>query len=349
MADREEVKEEQTEEVVEHSLDELRQRNRDRLHQFRQAARNRGVGYRCPNFPMFDEYMEGLGKGMYLIAGESNTGKTALTSALGWDFMAHPDNHLYLVFVTLDDTADDVFPRIIAANQDIPIAVASKPVMFEQRRDEGDSEVIKIDNWLQKGEEGFQQLEELGEKFTILDGNDVSCGEEILERCKDIKTLVQEEDRHANIIVVIDSLMDIEWRDKHFKSDKELNDYTARQIKKWAVEILNCPIFGTLHLRKIDQNRRPTIADVKESGRYAYEASFLGLVHNDVGRNKESATICTRDERGTVTPVIELNWAKNKVSSYKGMTYQTFVTNHSKVKECPRSVAERFDHLIYSN
>lgn len=349
MADIDNKKQEEATEEVEHSLEELRQRNRDRLHQFMQKARNRGAGYRCPHFPLFDQHMEGLESGMFLFAGESNAGKSALTMALSWDYMANPDNHLYLVFITLDDTADDVYPRIIAMNQDIPISVASKPVMYEQRRDAEDSSIVTIDNWLQKGEAGIRQLEELGEKFTVLDGNDISCGEEILEKCLDIKTLVQEEDRNANIIVVIDSLMDIEWRDKHFKSDKELNDYTARQIKKWSVEILDCPIFGTVHLRKIDQNRRPTVADVKESGRYIYEASFLGLVHNDVGRNKESATICIRNESGAAIPVIELNWAKNKKSSYKGMTYQTFVTDHSRVQECSQTISERFDHLIYSN
>lgn len=348
MADEAEVKQEE-EVQEEHNLEELRQRNIARLQQFRQKARNRGAGYRCPGFPMFDKNMEGLESGMFLFAGESNMGKTAVSAALAWDYMANPDNHLYLVFITLDDSADDVFPRIIAMNQDIPISVSSKPVMYEQRRDEGDAEIVKIDNWLQKGEAGLQQLEALGEKFTLLDGSDITCGEDILTKCMDIKALIKEEDRHANLIVVIDSGMDIEWRDKSFKSDKELNDYTARQIKKWSVEILDCPIFVTLHLRKIEQNRRPTVADIKESGRWVYEASWLGLVHNDVSRNKQSATICLRDEQNVVTPVIELNWAKNKKSSYKGNTYQTFVTNHSLVKECPESVATRFDHLIYSN
>ena len=120
-------------------------------------------------------------------------------------------------------------------------------------------------------------------------------------------------------------------------------------MKKWAVEVLDCPIFGSLHLRKIEQNRRPTIADVKESGRYAYEASVLFLVHNDVSRNKQAASICMRnDESDELIPVIELDWAKNKKSSFKGRTYQSFITNMSKVTECSKEVSDRFDNLIYS-
>lgn len=345
-----EVKEEAAqEEIVQHDLSELRIRNQNRIRQFQRKAHSRGTGYHCPSFPMFDRYMEGLQSGLFMFAGESNMGKSAFCLSLSWDYMANPDNHLYLIYFSLDDCADDIFPRVISMNQDIPISVSSKPAIYEQKRDMGDDNVAVYDGWLKKGEAGIQQLLDLGEKFTLLDGTDITCGEEILEKCKDIKALIRTEDRHANILVVIDSLMDIDWRDKHFKSDKELNDYTAKQVKKWAVEILDCPIFGTLHLRKIEQNRRPTIADVKESGRYAYEASFLGLIHNDVSRNKQSATICVRDEQGEATPVIELNWAKNKVSSYKGTTFQTFVTNHSFVKECPEEVADRFSRLIYSN
>ena len=346
MADKEELTAEEREE---HTLEELREKNRNRIEKFKRKALQRGTGYRCPNFPLFDKYMEGLESGLFMIAGESNSGKSALAMSLSWDYMANPDNNLYLVYFSLDDSADDIFPRIVAMNKDIPISVTSKPTIYLNKRDEGDSSAIVYDEYLHKSEEGLNELEDLGEKFTLLDGSDITCGEEILEACKDIRALVRTRDRNANIIVVIDSLMDIAWRDKTFKSDKELNDYTAKQIKKWAVEILDCPIFGTLHLRKIDQNRRPTIADVKESGRYAYEASFLGLVHNDVSRNKQAATICLRDEDDNITPVIELNWAKNKKSSYKGMTYQTFVTNHSLVRECPEETCERFAHLIYQN
>jgi len=332
-----------------HTLEELRKRNQDRFYQFEEKARARGTGYHCPNFPMFDRAMEGLQSGLFMFAGESNHGKTNLVMALSWDYMMHEANNLYLVFFTLDDTADDIYPRIIAMNKDIPISVSSKPVLYENKRDCGDDSVVQIDEWLEKGAEGAQEILDLGEKFTLLDGADVTYGEEILEKCKDIKTLIRVKNRKANIIVVIDSLMDIQWRDKTFRSDKELNDYTAQQVKKWAVEILDCPIFATLHLRKIEQNRRPNVADVKESGRYIYEASFLGLVHNDVSRNKQSASIYVLDENEEKTPVIELNWAKNKVSSFKGMTYQTFITNNSRVVECPEEISERFDRLIYSS
>lgn len=360
MPDREEVKEilnsreekeeeGEKEEPVLHDIKWLREQNQERVREFQNKARARGEGYHCPHFPRFDKNIEGLTSGLYMFAGQSNHGKSAFALSLAWDYMSCPENRLYLVYFSLDDTANDIYPRVISMNEDIPISVASKPVMYEHKRDNDYMNAEYYTELLNKGQAGAEQLIELGEKFTLLDGTDIACGEDILVKCQQIKTAIRTEDRRANIIVVIDSLMDIEWRDKSFKSDKELNDYTAKQIKKWSVEILDCPIFGTLHLRKIDQNRRPMISDVKESGRYAYEASFLGLIHNDVSCNKQAATICIRDEEDNITPVIELNWAKNKISSFKGTTYHTFVTNHSLVRECPEDVAERFDRLIYAS
>ena len=231
-----------------------------------------------------------------MFARQSNHGKSAFALSLAWDYMSCPENRLYLIYFSLDDTANDIYPRIISMNEDIPISVASKPVMYEHKRDDDYMNAEYYTELLNKGQAGAEQLIELGEKFTLLDGTDITCGEDILVKCEQIKTAIRTEDRRANIIVVIDSLMDIEWRDKSFKSDKELNDYTAKQIKKWSVEILDCPIFGTLHLRKIDQNRRPMISDVKESGRYAYEASFLGLIHNDVSCNKHVRLVSTDGE-----------------------------------------------------
>lgn len=331
-----------------HTLEELKLQNQARIEAFKRKARNRGQGYRCPNFPMFDSSMEGLESGLFMFAGESNHGKSAFCLSLAWDYMANANNHLYLIYFSLDDSADDLYPRIIAMNQGIPISVTSKPVMYENRIYSGDGDAGTYRDWLSKSNEGLKNLSDLGAKFTMFDGSDISCGEEILEKCLDIKTLIRMEDRQANILVVIDSLMDIEWRDKRFKSDKELNDYTAKQIKRWSVEVLDCPIFGTLHLRKVEQNRRPTIADVKESGRYAYEASFLGIIYNDVSRNKESAQIFGLDEAGNHTPIIELDWAKNKKSSFKGITYNTFIPNHSRVIECNEETANRFNHIIYT-
>ena len=46
--------------------------------QFDQQCWNKGNGYSCPNFPEFERRIEGLEQGLYLFAGESNSGNCVL-------------------------------------------------------------------------------------------------------------------------------------------------------------------------------------------------------------------------------------------------------------------------------
>lgn len=46
--------------------------------QFDQQCWHKGNGYSCPNFPEFERRIEGLELGLYLFAGESNSGNCVL-------------------------------------------------------------------------------------------------------------------------------------------------------------------------------------------------------------------------------------------------------------------------------
>lgn len=321
---------------------------------FNSRAWNKGTGYLTRNFPRFNDCMEGLDAGLYMFAGESNSGKSAFVSSLMWDYVTNEDNNLFGIYFSLDDNAEDLIPRFIAQAQDIPISVVSKPQRWADQATDNNILSRKAEEYLAKREEGIEMMKSMNRKFCIIDSTKVNSGEQMLKMCKNIQALVRSEiNPDANILVVIDSLSDMVFEDVGFRTDKELNDYIARAVKHWAVDILKCPILGTLHLRKIDQNRRPTVADVKESGRYVYEASFLGLIHNDVSRNKQAATIFAdnpeyEEENPGRIPIIELDWAKNKKSSFKGRTFNEFHTNESKVIECSDDEHERINHIFYS-
>ena len=47
---------------------------------------------------MFNDKMEGLEAGLYLFAGESNTGKTCLLTNLLWDYCMNETNKLFGVY-----------------------------------------------------------------------------------------------------------------------------------------------------------------------------------------------------------------------------------------------------------
>lgn len=319
---------------------------------FDNKAWSKGEGYTCPNFPMFNDKMEGLEAGLYLFAGESNTGKTCLLTNLLWDYCMNETNKLFGVYFSLDDSIEEVIPRIISMNKLIPISVSSKPYRYQKRIDAGEENTSIYQEWLQKRTEGLELLRSVNNKFKIEDGTKITCAEQLLDYCQKLQDYIKGLDEEANMIIGIDSLSDLTFPSQNFRSgdDKSLNDYIAKQVKKWAVEILKVPIFGSVHLRKVDQRRRPNIADVKESGRYVYEASAVFVVHNDVSRNGQCASIYyTEPDSSEMLPIIEIQWAKNKKSSFKGRTYCHFVPNFSKVIECTQEETDRFNNLIYSS
>ena len=326
----------------------------DAIDKFDEKAWAKGKGYEAPNFPIFSEYMEGLDEGFFMFAGESNAGKSAVMLNILYDFATYEPNNLFGIYFSLDDTNNEIIPRLIAMNEMIPISVGAKPQRYQEIVDDRPTEdegLIAAD-YLRKRQEGIQHLKDIRDRFKVVDGTTITCGEQILNYCIKLKSYIQAKNPDANIIVGIDSLSDMVFPSQNFggsNRDKQLNDYIAKEVKRWAVEVLNCPIFGSLHLKKFEGTRRPAVSDVKESGRYIYEASLLFLVHNDVSKNRENATIFDRTEASEYKqPVIELDWAKNKKSSYKGITYYHFTTNYSKVTECSKEQMDRFRALSQS-
>lgn len=355
---------------------------------FNEKSWKKGQGYLMPegHFPIFNEKIEGLESGLFLLAGEPNCGKSAAALEITLQYASNPSNKLIGLYFSLDDTSDKIIPRLLAGHAHllgeekpgVPISVFSKPARYLEKlkhinldSDEAAvyysylydditaGGVLAADN-LNEDPDSFETsvryrayswLKETVPYFHLVDGTVIHSGEQLIDFCKTFKNYVQLDmgDTDYNIIVCIDSFSDIFWSDRKFNTDKELNDYTSSRMKTLAVEELQCPVFGTIHLRKVDQNKRPTIADIKESGRWAYEANLIWLLYNDVSRKGEAATIYSiEDDSDFKLPVIEMLWAKNKQSSFKGRTFCYFKTDYSRVWECGKEASDRFSALIYN-
>jgi len=319
-------------------------------------AHKKGHGYTCSHFPIFNKKMEGLEEGLYIFAGESNSGKTAIMTNLLWDFCNNKENKLFGIYYSLDDNTDEVIPRLIAMNQKIPISVGSKPTRYEDflkdNKDAGDPETASLCSiyydYLNKRKIGLEELKKANKQFLILDRQKITSFEQLLDHAKKVQMYVKRFDPENNIIIAIDSLADLVV-DKKFNSDKERIDYVAMRVKQAANIDLKIPIFTSYHVRKLNHLGRPTLDDIKESSRIVYEASVAFLIFNDVSKNKQSAQIYyTNTEDNEKYPIIEMDWAKNKKSSYKGRTYHYFVPDFSSVRECNQECASRFDAIIYT-
>ncbi len=333
----------------EEAWEDIFESTEDDINDFEEHVENKGKGYKSPSFPMLEEKVEGLEAGMYLFAGESNSGKTALMMNLLFDLCTCEENNLFGIYYSLDDSKNEIFPRFIAMDQMIPIGAVSKPKRYQDKIDDLDEKAVEYEEYLDRRKIGIERMRSLKTKLKILDGNNIKSAEQLHNHIGKVKIFLEAEAPEKNLIIAIDALNDIRFEEKRLKPGNELNSEIARTVKGWATEF-GIPIFGSCHLRKINGNRRPVLDDLKESGEYVYEASLTWLVHNEVSKNKQASNIYyNTTESEEKMPILEIDWAKNKKSSFKGRTYCYFLPEMSKLTECDKESSKRFDALIYEN
>lgn len=270
------------------------------------------------------------------------------------DMCTYRPNKLFGVYYSLDDSKQEVIPRIIAMEQQIPIASASKPKRFENMMNECDNDnTILYQSYLEKRQAGLDKLRSEANIFKIEDSNKIKSSTDLRNHMIKMQTYVKSIDSEMNIIVAIDSINDIKLDSKEFgkiESSTKRIEEVAKFVKEMTVE-LDIIIFSSTHLRKLNGNRRPTVDDLKEANTLLYEASVVWLVYNDVSKNKGGAAVYWNDANveGNMGAVIEIDWAKNKKSSYKGRTFNKFMPYYSLCKECNKDESTRYEALIYQS
>ena len=315
---------------------------------FEEACQQEGEGYEAPNFPMWSKKMEGLQNGFYIFAGFSNSGKTALASNLAFDYALNEKNHLFMLYYSLDDSKEDVISRIAAMRGHVPISVIRKPKRYEKKIENGEDGSALYKKQLEARGKILKELKELSRHFMVRDAEEIDCIEKMLNHAKMVKAFLTTHDPEANVIIVIDSLMDIDIDSEKFREERDRNTAISKLVKKYATVDIKCPIFGTAHVRK-NSGKRVQISDLKESGRYEYDARAVFLITNDVSRNGQNAEIYYTDVNDSrKRPVLEIYWAKNKASSFKERTYCYFMPEYSLAREVDAEQTEVFDATIYA-
>lgn len=326
---------------------------------FNEIAWNKKSGYKLPHFPFMQKKLEGLDEGLYLFAAESNAGKTALMTNVLYDACTCEENHLVGLYFSLDDSKQLVIPRIISMIQSIPISASAKPYTYQELYEtlpDSDTNKALYKSYLDKREAGINKLINNANRFQVRDNNDsITSAEDIYRYIQQMVTYVKGMyGDDYNLIVAIDALDDIRFKNEKFQSDTDRHKLIAKTCKDWATEF-HIPVFGSRHLNKIRMDRKPCLDDLKDTSEYVYEATLVFLLYNEVGKKGQSANVYyTRaDQQGLPEnqrekqPVIEVAWAKNKASSYKGKSYCYFVPEFSKMIEVNEQDKVKFDSISY--
>lgn len=321
---------------------------KDDIDEFEEKSWAKGNGYVTPRFPMIHEKLEGIDSGLFLLPAESNAGKSAMMMNILEDLVMHEPNKLFGLYFSLDDSKHEIIPRVIAMREGIRISTVAKPKRAQNMIDENHEESSRLIDELAKREVGLNNLKANSNKMMIVDSTKVHTLDQMKETIERVYNYVKAIDPEMNLAVAIDSIKDIRLDDHYnIKTTNEASDYVAREVKKWTVDF-DIPILSSVHLRKLNGNRRPTLDDLKDSNVLVYEASVIWLLFNDVSKNKQGAKIFHRPE-GTEEklPIIEFDWAKNKKSSYKGRSFCYFAPEMSRASECNADSTRRFNALLY--
>lgn len=282
-------------------------------------------------FPMLDDaFFKGLVPGFYIIAADSNVGKSTLLTQMTHQMLDLNDNICILDF-SLDDPMQDKISRIIGSW----VRMDSNEVKFPKDVDDSVIERRKL---------GVCRLANAKDRYNIYD---VNFGNSI-ERIEEEIETVKEEIGDTQLIVLIDSFHDL-----FIESEPSLTETQKfNKIAQWTADISiknDIILICTAELKKTEKaSNRPTLSDIRESIKIRYESKAIILLYNDVHYNGDSADVyySQKNNPDEKFPVLEVHIVKNKISSWKGRLFYYMWASKGYLKECKIDAVKKYRSLI---
>lgn len=290
-------------------------------------AWNRGTMGLDTGFENLNKSLNGLNTGLILFAGGSNTGKSAVLLQLSSqvakmnNFISelHPKKAFSLYF-SLDDSNNELMPRLIATDQKMPINDVLYPKSIE-----------KHPTSMLKREQGFQNLKDNVRYYAMNDASNGSSIEKIEATIKEYKEqLEMMAPEEYRLVIFIDNFHDITVEAPGYTEDNARFDYISGALNDIAIEF-DSPVVCSAEFRKINALKRPQLDEIKSSGKITYEAKAIILVYNEVGQLEDQSDVyweMTNHQTPEVPrkmPVFEMHVAKNKFTSFKGRHFLRFL------------------------
>lgn len=301
-------------------------------------------------YESLNQAFEGLNTGIILVGGQSNVGKSSfmlqLTTRIAnanRELSARITKKAYCVYFSLDDTNNELIPRLVAIDQQIKINAVSFPKKYEHNKEVMD-----------KRDLGFERLKNNVKYIGMQDANEGSSIEYIVETCRDLKLQLDAMEPNVyTLVIVIDNFHDVDVDAKGYTEDNAKYDYISDKLGKLANE-LDSPIICSAEFKKIPGGRRPQRDDIRSSGKIAYEAKAILLCHNDYSIKQEQAGVFweleDHSERDGITttkmPVWEAQIDKNKFSSKKGRLYWEFIPDMATFKESSPEDSLKYTQML---
>ena len=264
---------------------------------------NARLGHRLRRFPTIERHMDSLQAGFYLIAAHTNVGKTALLTNLFFDALQSNSKTRGLYF-SLDDSRSVIVNRLLGVLTGYKINSILR---------QWDSDVAR-ERLIKRITEAYELLQGYASAGR-LDVKDLAE----LTTMDELERIVRKSAQEGNLVVAIDGLYNLEV--PGHANLREENIARANRVKS-LVDIYEIPVMVTGELRKKasgqSSDSKPSIHDLMESSKYAYNANLVWLLYPGVD-----------DEEGKLV----LEYEKNKLSSFKGKQLLNFYPAKGLVEE----------------
>lgn len=252
----------------------------------------------------------------------------------------HPKKAFCLYF-SLDDSNNELMPRIVASEKKITINQVLFPKTLEN------SPIIRT-----KREEGLESLKENVRHFSMHDASEGSSIEHIERTMKRIsEQLEMAYPGEYQLAVFIDNFHDVTIEMDGYSEDNARYDYIAGRLNELAIEY-NSPLMCSAEFRKINAHKRPTEDEIKSSGKITYESKGTILVYNEVGVKSDQSDIywemtdSRQPDMVRKMPVFEMHISKNKFSAYKGRKFLRFIPEMASFFEVDEEEEQRYRQMM---
>jgi len=261
------------------------------------------LGYALTKFKKLSDNIDGIRPGFYVVGAETNTGKTAFLCNLTLDLLDSNKDIAGLYF-SLDDNRDVILNRFLSILTEVPLDLVQKPQKTEWHK-----------MMLMTGYDALNLLAKEKRLF-VRDSSEIESIENLELEIK--------RRMNRNLFVVIDGLYNLDVGDIRDQRKEAIEK--ANKLKNLA-DIYRIPVICTGELRKKDLksivDKAPTVHDLMETGKFAYNANLVLLIYPD---NFEAYD--REDE-----PILNLKYAKNKLSHYRRIDSLKFTRNTGQIKE----------------
>lgn len=261
------------------------------------------LGYSLSWLRTIADNLDGIQEGLYLIAAETNVGKTALMTNLFIDIL-NTNTLAKGIYFSFDDNKDAIINRFLSLLTAIDINYTKAPCRLTE---EGRSILTTF---------GYGRLNEWAEseKLNIYDMNDVT-------NFTQLHDLIKQHSNPDQLVICIDAIHNLSMSET--VGIREENIMRANKLK-WLVDTYRIPVLVTAEVRKKEAKGAlniPTTHDIMESSKFAYNAQVVFMLHSE-----QSYLPCD-----TPTSNLVINCEKNKLSGFKGKMNFCFLKNMGRL------------------